>query len=189
MAGPISATTIFAGVSAAASVGGAAASAAGSAKGGQASGQASAYQAAVARNNAAMAEQQAVAVTQAGEVAAGTQSLKGANRVAGIKTAQAANGIDPNSGSAVNVRAGAREAGQLDAETVLSNAQVRAYGFRTQEASDEAQAQLDTLAGGQAVSAGNLKAAGGLLSAASSLPFKYLSTLGGGDTPSGGTAP
>ena len=48
------------------------------------------------------------------------------------KTAQAANNIDVNTGSAVDVRASEREADVLDTATVLSNAELEAYA-RVQE--------------------------------------------------------
>ena len=64
-------------------------------------------------------------------------------QLGGIKTAQAANGIDVNSGSALDLQASQRAKGQLDAQTALQKAQVEAYGYRVNAVSDTGQAQLE----------------------------------------------
>ena len=67
---------------------------------------ADAYQAAVAANNAKLAQQQSKLDIQAGEIQAVNQGLKTRATVGQEKAAQGASGIDVNSGSAVDVRAG-----------------------------------------------------------------------------------
>ena len=140
------------------------------------------YQASVARNNATIAQQNAVRAEQAGAAQAENESRKGASKLAKIKVAQAASGVDVNTGSAVDVQAGQRETDQLDAETVMQNAQLHAYGYRTQASNFQSEAQLDEMKGEQAKTAGYLGAAGGLLSSASSIGSKWggSSTWGGG---------
>ena len=196
MAGILTAANI----SAAASVAGAGASVAGGLKGaqgaragGEASAQAAQYQAQVARNNATIANQNADAEVQAGQQRTQTQALKGAATGGRIKAAQAANNVDVNTGSAVDVQVSQREQAKLDSETELHNSQLQAYGYRTQATNFNAEAGLkDQQAmyarqGGDISGDAALLATGGtLLSKASSLPFKWSSGDGGlggnGDT-------
>lgn len=106
-------------------------------------GQVAAYQAQVARNNAEIARMAGTRIVQAGEVKAQTESLKTAATVGKIKANQAAGGIDVNTGSAVDVRADAAKAGQLNAETALSDAELQNWGYKTTAGTYEAQAGLD----------------------------------------------
>ncbi len=152
---------------------GAGVSAVGSIEGGIAQGQSANYQAQVARNNAIIAEQNSVHAEQAGEEQAQEQSLKSAAMGGRIKAGQAANGVDVNSGSAVDVQTSDREEGKLDTENVFNNAQLQAYGYRTQATNYEATAGLDQTAADEAPIEGVLGATGGLLSNASSLGFKW----------------
>lgn len=87
--------------------------------------------------------------------------------------AQAANGVDVNSGSNLNVQVSQREAGQTDAATTMHNALLQAYGYRVTAQSDEAQAQLDQTEAIEAPIGGALNATGGLLSSASSISSKW----------------
>lgn len=139
------------------------------------------YQAQVAKNNAAIAEQNAAQATAAGQQQAQTESLKGAATAGQIKAGQAASGIDTHTGSAVDVQTSQREQSELDSETTLHNAQLKAYGYRVQATSDTAQAQLDQTEGTQALVGAGLNATSGLLGSASSISTKW----GGGAPPSG----
>lgn len=138
----------------------------------------------MAQNNATIAKQNADAATQAGQAQAEQASLKASENYARVAGAFAANGIDVNSGSAVDVETSQREAGKLDTENVLHNAQLTAYGYRTQSTNFEAQSELDKQAADQAPIGAAFNAAGGLLSSASSLGFKW---GGGGSTSTGGS--
>jgi hypothetical protein len=140
---------------------------------GQAASQTAYYNAAVAENNAKIAEQMANREAAAGVIAASRESMKTGARVGAIKAAQAANGVDVNSGSAVDVQASERMLGKLEADTVLNNAQLRAYGYRVQAQSDRAQAELYRRGGDQAKTAGKIGAAGDLLSGAASVATKW----------------
>lgn len=71
-----------------------------------------------------------------------------------------------NSGSAVDVEESQRETSNLDAETVLNNGELQAYGYTTQSTNDTAQAGQDQLQG-------DYGAVGSLLSNASSLGTKW----------------
>lgn len=176
-----------AGVSAALGGLGAATSAYGIYEGGQASKNASIYQAAVAHNNELIAGTNAERAIAAGNAQAHAVSLKGAATGGKIKTAQAASGIDVNTGSAVDVQEGQREQEKLDAETVMSNAQLQAYGYRTQAQNFAAESDLTTMKGEQAEIGADIGAFGSLLSNASSLGAKWGSF--GGDAGNFGGSP
>lgn len=102
-----------------------------------------AYQAQVARNNAKTATADADYEHIVGQDQAAISSMKGAEKSGALKAAQGANGVDVNSGSAVDVQAGEREADTLDAETILSNHELSAYGYTTQAQQFEDQANQD----------------------------------------------
>lgn len=156
---------------------GAAAQAKGQAEAGVAANQASQYNAQVAVNNNIIANQNADYAVKSGIEKASLQSLKGRAISGRIKAAQAANGIDVNSGSALDVQTGEREKNVLDTDTTLSNAQLTAYGYRTNATNFAAQSQLDVAEGENAETAGNTKALGTLLNGASGIAGKW----GGGD--------
>lgn len=105
------------------------------------------YQAAVARRNQQVANENAKQEIEAGQAAAQQQQLKTAAVVGAQKAAQGANGLDVNQGSAVDVRASTEELGDLDALTIRNNAARKAYGFKTQAANYGAEASADTMAG------------------------------------------
>lgn len=138
------------------------------------------YAAQIAKNNQTIALQNAARAEQAGNVQAEAQGRKGAARLAGIKTGQAASGINVNEGTAVDVQAGQREINQLDTETVLNNAQIQSYGYRTQAMNFEAEEAAQKAKASNAVPAALLKAGGGLLANASSIGGKWTSGTGGG---------
>jgi opacity protein-like surface antigen len=130
------------------------------------------YQAQVAQNNAITANQNAVYSEHAGQTQATQASLKSAEKQARVKGALAANGIDVNSGSAVDVQESQREVGKLDTETTMANANLQAYGYRTQQAGFESQEKLDKATADNAVPGAILGATGGLLSNASAIGVK-----------------
>jgi hypothetical protein len=159
--------------SAAAGLAGAGVSASGTMQGASANKQNLFYQAQVAQNNAKVQQQNATQEMQTGEVQAGNQGLKTAEQVGATKAGQGASGVDVNSKSSTEVRAGEAELGAVDQGTVISNAARRAYGFQVGAASDLAQAQLDIQGGKQAAAAGPVSAMGSLLSGASSVGRAY----------------
>jgi hypothetical protein len=135
---------------------------------GQSGYQSGMYQAMVAQQNAAIANQMGDRETYAGEVSSGMESMRGGARLGDTKAAQAANGLDVNSGSAVDVQASQRMMEKLNADTTMNNALLKAYGYRVQSQSDQAQAQLDVMGAGNARKAGRIKAWGDLLTGAAS---------------------
>lgn len=189
----------FATGAAIASIAGTALSVGGAIAGGNAGNANASYQAAVARNqatvmenNAIAAEQQADYVGKVGMTNAATESMKGAAKLARVRAGFAANGVDPNTGSAVDVEESQRETGKLNAETVLSDAELKAYGYRSTAAQDRYQAQslragagFTQAAGQDALTGSYFKAGGTLLSGLSSLPTKW----GGSKPVSGDPSP
>ena len=117
---------------------------------GQAASNAANYQAQVAKNNEIIAKQNAEYSAASGVTQAATTSMKSAAVGARIKTAQAANNIDVNTGSAVDVQASQRVIGKLDTETVLNNAELQSYGYRAQASNFAAEAELSKMKGEQA---------------------------------------
>lgn len=141
------------------SVAGAAASAYGSIQQGR-------YSSQVAKNNATIASQNADYAAQAGVQSAGVQSMQNAAAYGQLQASQAANGVDINSGSDVNVDESAKVSNQLSTDTVMHNALLSAYGYNVQSESDDAQSKQDS-------AAGYTDAATGLLGAASSISGKW----------------
>lgn len=132
-----------------------------------------AYEAQVAQNNATTAANNAEYATQAGAEKATENSLKEREQQAQVVTGLAANGLDIGTGSAADVQKTQRETGALSTQQVVDNAALQAYGYRTQQTSFQAQSGLDTAQSGQAATAGNISALGGLLGGASSVGLNY----------------
>jgi hypothetical protein len=118
------------------------------------------YQAKVASNNALEAGYNAAYSTQAGAVQGEQKSRQGAEKQAGVKAAMAANGVDVNSGSAVRVQEGGRELAQTDTANVVHNANLQAYGYRTQQTGYDAQSNLDQMQSSNDLIGSDLKAVG-----------------------------
>lgn len=136
------------------------------------------YQAQVAKNNQTISNQNATYATQAGEEQATEASQKARAQQAKLIASQAANGIDVNTGSAVDVQQSERETGNLNTSTVLNNAMLRAYGYRTQATNFGAQSALDTAESDQASTGGDLKGLSTLVGGA-----KSSGLFGGAPTP------
>jgi len=143
------------------------------------------YQAQVARNNAIAAEQNADYAIKVGQQKAAQESQKGAQQVARIKAAQAASGLNINTGSALDVQQSQREINVLDAETVMHNAQLQAYGYRSQAQNFRSQADLAEFEGRSAAKSAQTGAFGTLLSGfGGAASAWYKGGGGGGSTPS-----
>lgn len=126
------------------------------------------YNAEIAANNAKVANQNATWAGQAGEQQAAVEEQKARARVGAIVASQAANNIDVNSGSAVDVRSSAAQLGELDALTVRSNAAKEAYGYENQAWSSTAQQNLDESNAAASEEAGLIGGTGDLLSGVAS---------------------
>ena len=160
-------------VAAAAAALGAVVSAYGAISQGQATAAADKYQAQVAANNAIIANQNAEYAIQSGQAKATTQGLQNRAQMGRVVAAEAASGVDVNTGSAADVQTTQREIGNVDTAQVVNNAAITAYGYRTQETNFQANSQLLAAEAPQAAAAGDIAAAGGLLSSAGSLGSQW----------------
>jgi hypothetical protein len=124
------------------------------------------YQAQVAQNNAIAANQYANYTIQAGEQKAAATSMKEAEIGGQIKAAQAASGVDVNTGSNKQVQISQRELGKLDTETDMNKADLAAYGYRVQATNFTAQSDLDQYEASQAEEGGILGGLGQAFGAA-----------------------
>lgn len=132
------------------------------------------YQANVAQMNAKIAQQNAAYEVAQGETQAQIQGMKTRATVGAIRAQQGASGLDINTGSSVEVRAGESEIGAFDQAVIRSNAQRRAYGFEVEAAGDVAQAALDREAGNTAELAGDIGGVSSLLGGIGSFGSKWL---------------
>ena len=129
MADPV---TLIAVGSLAATVAGTGISAIGASKTAAANSQQATYMSAVAANNKKIAEQNAQYALASGRQSAQIQDLKTSQNLGQIKTTQAANGLDVNSGSNLDVQRSTQEIGRLDTLTIMNNAIKQSGGFLAQ---------------------------------------------------------
>jgi hypothetical protein len=147
---------------------GGAVSAYGNYQAGQATKSADYYQAQVARNTAAVEQQNAQWAAESGEAASSKQALDTRAKAGAIKTAYAGGGIDPNTGSAAKVSSAEAALGELDALTIRSDTARNVYGYNVKAASDIATANLKEAEGSEAEKAGDISAFASLLGGATS---------------------
>jgi hypothetical protein len=133
------------------------------------------YQAAIARMNQQVAQQNAAYARSAGEIEAMQYGMKARYQIGAAKATQAASGLDVGSGSAVAVREGMYKVAQEDMGIIRSNAAKKAYGYEVEAVSKGAEAELDKYAAGYSRTAGKIAAIGSLLGGAGSVSSKWLS--------------
>ena len=150
-------------------------SAVGTVASGIAQSNAASYRAAVDRNNAVTAQQNATYAREAGAVQEQIAGRKAAAQLGAVRSGIAANNVDVNTGSALDVQKGEREAGALSEETVAHNALLQAYGYETQATGFQAEAGLQEGQAGAAVPGSLLAAGGKLATDYSLLPNKFAS--------------
>ena len=132
------------------------------------------YQAQIANNNAIIAKQNADTATAQGEAQVQANQRKTASLVGAQRAALSANGIDANSGSALDVQSSASEMGQLDDLTIRYNAQQTARNYLIQGAGYTAQAGLDQMGAANAGAAGTVGMTSSLLGGAASATDKWV---------------
>lgn len=159
-------------IAAAAAAVGAAASAAGSISSGMAQQSAERYNAQVDQNNATQAQEAADAQSQVSE-------QQTASKLAQQKVDYAASGVDPNTGTPVDVMTDTASKGRLDALSLRYGGQVRAQA-------DREGGSLALYQGASDADAGYLTGAGTLLTGASKLQSAIGSSAP--STPSGSSA-
>jgi hypothetical protein len=156
----------LAGAATAATVASGAIGAYGAIQSGQAQKKQARYQAGVERNNSQIATWQAQDATQRGQIEEQRQRLATARLRSSQRAGMAANGVELDSGSPLDVLMDTAQLGELDALTIRSNAEREAYGFRSQSGNLMAQAGLTQMAGRSAQTAGFIGAGSTLLSSA-----------------------
>lgn len=87
-------------------------------------------------SNAVFKNQTAQETINAGDTSADWQRVRTGQDIGTQRTAQAANGIDVNSGSAAQLQDDTSMIGELDALTIQNNAAREAYGYKVQAKQD-----------------------------------------------------
>ena len=136
------------------------------------------YQSEVAAGNQQIAKQNAAYTAAEGEAQAGQQQQKVRAQEGAILAGQGSSGVDINSPTSQAVRASQSELGALDAQTIRANAARKAYGFESQAANFGNAASADTATGENAQTAGEIGAAGSLLSGAGDTAQNYADVMG-----------
>lgn len=131
------------------------------------------YRAQVAKINADINRQNASWARDKGEKEAEQYGMKAAQQRGAIKVAQAASGLDVNTGSAREVQRSQEAIKDLDLSMIRSNAAKIAYDYETKAVMDENQAGLDVMAGEYSKQAGELKAAESILGTVSTVSSKW----------------
>jgi hypothetical protein len=190
MADPISMSSIIGGTGLATSLVGGLIGAFGAEKTGQAQQQMFNYQAAVAQINSKIDLQNRDYAINQGEQQSAIYGMKEAQTFGQIRASQGASNIDVNSGSSAAVQSSERAVGAIDTTTIRSNAAKVAFDYQTKSTMDLNQSTLDTMAGINAKTAGDINATASILGTAGSVATKWMqgSTAGlfGSGTISGG---
>lgn len=131
------------------------------------------YQAQVAKNNAQTARQNAEYTSNVGETQAQAQDFKSRAALGAIEAAQGASGLSLDSPTMRDVRRDAGQILRLDTQNIAQNAALRSRAYTGQASNFGAEAGLQQMAGRDAERGSYLKAAGTLLSGASSFSEKW----------------
>lgn len=131
--------------------------------------QQSKYQSSLANYNADVQEKSANAAVNAGNEQA-AQARARARQLQGTQAATlAANGVDMGGGTALDIFGDTAQQGELDALTIVNNAQRQAYGLNAQATGNRAQAGATSAFGNQQAGLTLLNGAFGAYGAYSSL--------------------
>ncbi len=148
-----------------------------------------AYQAAVANNNAIIAERMAVDAEDRGRNAEQEQRLRTRQLIGQQRVQFSANGVRLGDSGTINTEADAAAFGELDALTLRANAQREAYGYRTQGMNFQAEGALASAAGRNRASNLRTQAFGTALSTAGSVAGKWYTFNEAGAFSSAGDGP
>lgn len=132
------------------------------------------YQAGIAKLNEKIANQNAAYASNVGELQAGQFGYKAAAQLGMIRAGQGSRGLDVNTGSNLQVQKSQELLSGTEMTAIRSNAAKTAYDYKVQGTQFAAQANLDTLAGQNALSAGFIGATSSILGAASSASSEWL---------------
>jgi hypothetical protein len=140
---------------------------------GQAAANQAAYQGAVARNNQILSERAAEDAIQRGGVEESRSRMETARLIGRQRAALAASGQVVDAGSALNITSDTAGLGELDAQTIRSNAEREAYNLRIQGSNFGSEATLKEMSGRQALTDARYNVAGTLLSGAGTVANKW----------------
>ncbi len=157
-----------------ASVLGAGLSAAGQIQEGNAAKKAADFRAQVSRNNAVIANQAAAESRDRGEALAGRERLRTRQALGSARATLAGQGVVIDEGTALNVTQDIAQFGELDVQTILSNAEREARGFEQRGVNFQSEAQLTEQAGRQARTAGRIQAASTLLTGGGQVANRWI---------------
>ena len=116
------------------------------------------YQAKVAEDNAKIAQQNASNARQEGIEESRMQRMKTIQAVSSQQASMAANGLDITQGTPLDVIEDTATMGELDALTTQYNAETKAQAYEQQANNFSNQANLDRIAGRNAMQAGKMNA-------------------------------
>lgn len=141
------------------------------------------YNAAVATTNAQRARLASTDAIARGDIESAIRAQDTAALVGAQRAALAAKGLDPNSGSAVQIQADATAQGKFDQLRILNNAQREALGFDNQAADFSFAAQAGQAIAKDAAKAGKINQFTSLLTGAAKFG-QIFATSGIGSNPS-----
>lgn len=107
--------------------------------------QAGDYNSQIAAQNAALADQSAADAKQRGEIEARKHSLKVRAMIGDQRASMAAQGVNVNSGSSLDITSDTANWGAYDAETIRANAAREAWGFNVQATNYRNNARLSRM--------------------------------------------
>ena len=136
------------------------------------------YQSQVAAGNQQIATQNAQYAAASGEEQAAQQEQKTRAQEGAILAGEASSGVDVNSPTSTAVRTSQDVLGQLDAQTIRSNAARQAYGYETQATNFGNVASAETATGQNAMTGGEIGAGAGLLSGLGNASLNYTRAMG-----------
>lgn len=166
-------TEVLAIASLAASAAGAGVSAYGAYEQGQAQRQQALYQAGVAQQNQAIANQYATSEIEKGNVLEQEKRDQTAQMISKERAGFGASGLDVNTGSPLRLQESTAVVGELDAQTIRNNAQRAAYGYEVQGMNFGANAGLLDMEASNASRFGALGALSSIIGGASSVGDKW----------------
>ena len=131
------------------------------------------YQARVANLNSTIAKQNAAYALYAGEVQTQQAGMQAKQQIGETRAIQGSSNLAVGSGTGASVVTSEQELAQQSESLVRADAAKRAYGYEVEATSATAQAQLDTMAGRNALVAGDIGATSSILGGASSVSSKW----------------
>lgn len=131
------------------------------------------YQAGIAETNKRIALQNADYQRKTGENQAQQSGLKTRQDVAHAKVAQAASGINVNTGTAAALRTSVEDRGKYDQDIIRANASRRAFGYDVKAWESGEQANVFKTSASNSKTAGVLGAISSIIGGASSVSSKW----------------